>query len=184
MKNNKSQGNDGLTKEFYLAYFPLIGDLLVNCLNYSFITGELAATQRQAIITNIEKPGNDVRLLKSWRPISLLNVDVNLLSSVLSSSIKVLFLKLISQNQSAFALNRNILYPIRIISDIIHPCILFAADFATAFNTISHNFFFEILKKFGLSNYFIRWFEMLRKNIESCVLNDCLSTGYITLKRG
>ena len=142
-----------MTKEFYLAYFPLIGDLLVNCLNYSLITGELTVSQRQAIITLIEKPGKDVRLLKSWRPISLLNVDVKLLSSVLSSRIKVLLPKLISQNQSAFVSNGNISDPIRIISDIMYYCenrkekhILFAADFAAAFDSISHNFLFETLK--------------------------------------
>ena len=191
MKNNKSPGNDGLTKEFYLAYFPLIGDLLVNCLNYSFITGELTSSKRQAIITLIEKSGKDVRLLKSWRPISLLNVDVKLLSSVLSSRIKVLLPKLISQNQSAFVSNRNISDPIRINSDIMYYCknrkekhILFAADFAVAFDSISHNFLFETLKKFGFSNNFIRWVKILHKNIESCVLIDGLSTGYFTLKRG
>ena len=40
--------------------------------------------RRQAVISLIQKPGKDARDLKSWRPISLLNVDVKLLSKVLA----------------------------------------------------------------------------------------------------
>ena len=88
MKNNKAPGNDGVPKEFYLAFFDYLGDDLVNCLNRNFEVGELTSSQRQAIITLIAKPGKDTRQLKSWRPISLLNVDVKLLSLTLVSRIK------------------------------------------------------------------------------------------------
>ena len=88
MKNNKSPGNDGLQKEFYIFYFLIIGDLLLNRLNYCFEQGELAPTQRQAIITLVPKPGKDIRFLKSWRPISLLNVDVKILSTILAGRAK------------------------------------------------------------------------------------------------
>ena len=35
-QKNKSPGNDGLTVEFYTAFWPLIGTLLVDSLNYAF----------------------------------------------------------------------------------------------------------------------------------------------------
>ena len=75
MVNNKSPGNDGLPKEFYLAFFPEIGDMLQQCLNTCYKERGLTASQKQAVITLIAKPGKDVRQLKAWRPISLLNVD-------------------------------------------------------------------------------------------------------------
>ena len=163
----------------------------MKCFNHCFEHGELTTTQHQAVITLIEKPGKDACLLKSWRPISLLNVDVKILSSVLSSRIKGLLPKLISENQSAFVTNRNISNPIRIISDVIHYCennranqILFAADFAPAFDSISHQFLYQVLEKFGFSENFIRWVKILHYNIESCVINKGYSTGYFKVKRG
>ena len=55
MKSGKTPGNDGLTKEFYVCYFGEVAPLLVNALNYSFRVGELSTSQKQTVITVIEK---------------------------------------------------------------------------------------------------------------------------------
>ena len=55
MKNNKSQGNDGLTKEFYVCFLKKISSNLVDTLNHSFKTGQLSASQCQALTALIEK---------------------------------------------------------------------------------------------------------------------------------
>ena len=75
MKNGKSPGNDGLTNEFYVCFFNEIFNYLLNALKESFNIGQLSTSQRQAIITLIEKKERDKRLIKNWRPISLMNVD-------------------------------------------------------------------------------------------------------------
>ena len=62
-QKNKTPGNDGLTVEFYSALWPLIGKYLVDCINYVYEFGELSNTQKQAIITLIEKRGKDKRLI-------------------------------------------------------------------------------------------------------------------------
>ena len=53
--NNKSPKNDGLSKEFYVCLFNEIHPFLVETLNYSFQHDELSVSQRQAVITLIEK---------------------------------------------------------------------------------------------------------------------------------
>ena len=58
-QKNKSPGNDGLTVEFYLAFWPVFGSLLVQSLNYTFEYGELSNSQKQAVITLVEKRGKD-----------------------------------------------------------------------------------------------------------------------------
>ena len=55
MGNNKSPGNDGLTKEFYLASFAERQDYLLQSINFSFHNGQLSNSQRQTTITLIEK---------------------------------------------------------------------------------------------------------------------------------
>ena len=61
MRNNKSPGNDGLSKEFYAHFFEEIHSYLLDALNLSFTHGQLSNSQRQAMITLIEKKGKDKR---------------------------------------------------------------------------------------------------------------------------
>ena len=60
---------------------------------------------KQAILKLIEKKDNDKRFIKNWRPISLFNVDVRLISKVLSGRIKN---DLILSNQNAYVISRFI----------------------------------------------------------------------------
>ena len=80
---NKSPGNDALTKEFLLCFFRNIGSPLVESINQSSEVGELSSSQKQAMIVLIGKKDSDKRLVKNWRPISLLNVDTKILSKEL-----------------------------------------------------------------------------------------------------
>ena len=78
--NNKSPGNNGLSKEFYICFFEKLVDPLIQALNPSFVDGEMSNSQRQAVITLIEIKGKDKRYLQNWGPISLINVDAKVAS--------------------------------------------------------------------------------------------------------
>ena len=108
MKNGKSPGNDGLTKEFYMVFFGKIATHLVDSLNHSFSVGELSTSQRQAVITLIEKKGRDKRLVKNWRPISLMNVDTKIASKVLALRMKKVIPNLINYDKTAYVKGRFI----------------------------------------------------------------------------
>ena len=84
MINGKSPGNDGLSKEFYIHFFGILGQNLADCLNWCYNNKSLTESQSQALITLIQKPGKDTRLLNSWRPISLINVDAKIISKILA----------------------------------------------------------------------------------------------------
>ena len=85
-QNNKSPGNDGLPAEFYKTFWPEFGSAMVNACNNSFQKGEMSPSQRQAVITLLDK-GKDRTLLKNWRPISLLNVDYKIASKTIAHRI-------------------------------------------------------------------------------------------------
>ena len=44
----------------------------MDCINESFEKGEMSSSQKQSIITLIEKKEKDRSFLENWRPISLL----------------------------------------------------------------------------------------------------------------
>ena len=73
--NNKSPGNDGHTKEFYLTFWQDVKDIFFNALQESKQLKYLCTSQHQAIIKLLEKPNKDKRYISNWRPISLLNLD-------------------------------------------------------------------------------------------------------------
>ena len=53
--SGKSPGEDGFTVEFYLKFFDLIGNDLVESLNAAYENGQLSISQRRGIITLIPK---------------------------------------------------------------------------------------------------------------------------------
>ena len=55
MPNDKSPGNDGLTKEFFETFWSEVKKTFLSCVSHSFDKGELCTSQRQAIIKLIEK---------------------------------------------------------------------------------------------------------------------------------
>ena len=191
MAPNKTPGNDGLPPEFYIAFYDVIGDDLMKCLNSNFDMGALTISQRRAIITLIEKSDRDVRLIKSWRPISLLNTDTKVISKILVSRIKNHLTNIIDDVQFAYVKERYIGEPVRIIADILEytvaqklPGVLFGADYEAAFDSTDHNFIFATLKRFGFKQDFIRWVQILHLNAESCIINNGFSSKYIRLTRG
>ena len=191
MGNNKSPGNDGFSKEFYVCLFQEIHSYLLDALNLSFIHGQLSTSQRQAMITLIEKKGKDKRFLKNWRPISLINVDAKVASKSLALRVRKVLNSLIHSDQTAYLKDRYIGESVRLISDILEytddndiEAILFSADFEKAFDSIDHCFLFSVLKSLGFGPDFIQWVKTLFKNSESCVMTNGFSTGYFALERG
>ena len=190
-KNAKSPDNDGFTKEFYISLFGKFGPLLLKMFNYSFEKRELSASQRQGLIT-LKKKDRDVTLIKNWRPISLINVDITIVSKALVALMKKLIHSLISYDQIAFLKGRYIGESVCLIDDLFKYTedknidgILFVADIKKAFALVDHNFMYLcILEKVWGWKDFVQWIKNLFKNSQSCVINTGISTSYFSLERG
>ena len=115
MVNNKSPGNDGFTKEFYVCFWGELGSFLACSLNFCHEVGELTSSQRQEVISLTEKKDKDKRYIKSWRPISLLNVDLKIASKALAARIKKVIGSVILYNQTAYVKGRYIGESIRLM---------------------------------------------------------------------
>ena len=157
-------------------------------LNTSFEVGQLSTSQCQTIITLIEKKDKDKRLIKNWRPISLINVDAKIASKAIR--MKNVLSNIVKYDQTAYVKGRYTGGSICLISDILEftennvPGVLFSADFEKAFDSVEHNFIFAVLKSFGFGSQFIQWVRTFLKKAESCIFNNGHSSGYFMLERG
>ena len=191
MKMNKSPGNDGFTVEFYVTFWPHIRGILVEALNEAYDKGFLAPSQRQGVITLIEKEGKDPLSIKNYRPITLLNVDYKILSKVLAKRMKEVLGEIVHADQVGYMKNRNIGEAIRLIDDVIYHCknhnqdgFLVAVDFEKAFDSVSHTCLLHVLELLGFGQSFCSWVKTIYTDICSCVMNGGSSSGYFKIERG
>ena len=142
-QNNKSPGNDGIPVEFYKKCWNLICNPFFDCVNGSFEKEELSNSQKQAVITLIEKKGKDRTLLENWRPISLVNVDAKIISKAIANRIKKVLPNIVHHNQTGYIKDRFIGETVRSILDVMDftkkenlPGLLIFIDFQKAFDTL------------------------------------------------
>ena len=152
-QNNKAPGNDGIPIESCKTFWPLISEPFINCVNECFEKGEMSCSQKQAVITLIEKKGKDRSFLENWRPISLVNVDAKIMSKVLAVRIKNVLLNIIHHNQSGYVKDRYIGETVRSIFDLMDftlkekiPGLMICIDFHKAFDSIEWNYLVSCLK--------------------------------------
>ena len=191
MENDKSPGNDGLTKEFYIAFCNEIKAPVLLAIEKTYLVKQLSASQKHAVIKLIEKKGRDKKYIQNWRPISLLNLDVKLIFKALAERLKNVLPEIIPPNQNAYAKNRYISEGGRLISDLLEMSkvlnkegFLVTLDIEKAFDSVNHHFLIAILEKIGFGTEFIEWIKLLLNNQESCVINGGKTSKYFKLERG
>ena len=120
--NNKSSGNDGLTKEFYCTFWDDIKDTITKSLKESKQMKYLCASQQQAIIKLPEKTNKDKRYISNWKPISLLSFDWKMISKSLVSRVKKVLSNLIYAGQTGYINERFTGENGRLIVDVNEVC--------------------------------------------------------------
>ena len=187
--NNKTPGNDRLSKEFYETFWEDIKDTFINSLKQAKIEGILSISQRQAVRKLLEKKDRDKRCKKNWSLISLLNIDTKIIFKAFAAKLKPILPSITSSNQTAYVEKRCIGESGRLISDIIEisgkenvPGYLVTMDLEKAFDSLDHGFLLCALKNFGFGDSFINWIKILLNDQQSCVINRGFATQYFTLK--
>jgi len=64
------------------------------------------------------------------------------------------------------------------------PSLLIFIDFRKAFDSLELNFLQRCLESFNFGPNFIRWVMTFYKNIQSCLINNGITSNYFTIKRG
>lgn len=189
--NGKTPGIDGLPAEFYKTFWHLIGPPLLDTLNSSYRQSNLTMTQKQAVITLVEKKGKDRTDLQNWRPISLLNTDLKIASKAIANRVKTVLPSIIHPSQTGYVNDRYIGEMVRLIEDVMtytkdnhDPGLLLFLDFEKAFDSIDFNFLSNTLKLFGFGPSIRKWLETFYTDITSCILNRGFTSEHFQIQTG
>lgn len=191
LNNNKSPGSDGLTPEFYRAFWDLLHLQFYDSIMFSLDKGVLSQEQRTGIVTLIPKKGQDRLLLNNWRPITLLNTDFKIFSKALANRLQSCIQDVVEPDQTGFIRGRTIgtnLTNIQMVIDHTKVAssngLLLAVDYAKAFDTIRWDLIHHAFQIFGFGDYISTAVKILFKDIKTCVSNNGFSSDYFYPSRG
>lgn len=102
-----------------------------------------------------------------FRPISLLNTCIKLITKLLADRLQTIILQLVHQNQYGFIKSRSIQDCLAWSFEYLYLChksekemVIFKLDFEKAFDTIEHQVIIDILQVKGFRPKLINWIKV------------------------
>ena len=191
MQSGKTPGPDGYPVEFYKKFSSQLAPILLDMFNHSLSHSELPQSLTEASISLILKPGKDPLQCGSYRPISLLNLDVKILAKLLASRLDTVMPQVISMDQTGFMKDRHSFTNIRKLLNVVHspasretPEVVVSLDAEKAFDRIEWDYLFPVLERFGLGPNFISYIRLLYTSPKASVITNRLASQLFPLSRG
>ena len=168
---NNSPGLDGLPYEVYLRMSHMFVPILTNMFNHWFAQGVIPGSVTKGVITLLKRGGRHVwEGLDNYRPITLLNTELNILARVLVSRLQLVISDLIGPEQTFAVKGRSIQDNLHLIREVLEgieddtEAALISLDQSKAFDRVDHRFLATILETAGFKPEFRRWISMMYHN--------------------
>lgn len=162
----KAPGPDGFPGLFYQRFWDIVGGEVCKMVKYFFNEGDLLRefnTTNLVLIPKIPFPEE----LSQFRPISLCNFILKIITKAMANRLKKVLKWLISPNQSAFVPGRMIQDSIVVAHEAFHflkrkkkgadGYMALKLDFNKAYDRVEWDFLEEVLRKMGFEENWIRW---------------------------
>ena len=185
----KSPGIDGFTAEFYKKFWPLLQDhyvAFINCANRT----SFSHSKNTSVTSILYKEKGDTDDLKNDRPISLINVDLKILTKALTNRLKKVLPSVIHYTQTAVD-GRKIDNTVHMLRDLIQlantedlPAAFIFLDQEKAFNRVNHDFLYKTMKAFGIGPAFIHCVRQIYSNASTRIKVNGFLSDNIPLNRG
>jgi hypothetical protein len=187
----RAPGPDGFIGAFYQRAWPVIkGDIMAGLMKLGVGDGRGFARLNRAIITLIPKR-QDAMEIGDYRPISLVHSFSKLFSKILANRLSKRIGEEVSKNQSAFIKKRSLHDNFVLVWQVARKInrskrsgVLLKLDLARAFDSISWSFLFEVLRRMGFGERFLKWIALLLHTANTKVMVNGMPGGRIYHARG
>ena len=164
--NDSTPGEDGATFLFLKATWDTAGPLLVKDANNIMRNGLLPSSMALVLIRMIPKRKKADPTVDDYRPISLINTSLRVISQVLNMRLRTVIKNLIGYDQCGFMPERQMDFQIQRFRAIIDKVAedpeklkianVIILDLTKAFDRVSHDYLSAVLDQIGLGPKFKR----------------------------
>jgi hypothetical protein len=155
----KSPGEDGIVAELYQIMWPIIGETLLEVYTDLWQHGIPEEMLKGVIVFIPKKAG--ASSVKDYRPLTLLNVDGKAYARLLATRLTRLLDKLLHPSQVRPGGVRGMHAALCDLRDVISylengqlPACVLTVDLQAAFDSVRHDFLFQVLRRRGVSPRF------------------------------
>ena len=191
-------GTDGLTLYLYKQCWQILGDPLTEVIREVFRGSKPTPSQRTSLMVFGNKPGKKAKslLLSDRRMLSLLNVDIKLMTGVEAARVRSTMSRTISPLQLVTGGDKRISHCVAMARDAIHiagktktRCGILDTDLIAAFCNMVGIWCFIVLAKKGLCEEIIqRYKNLYEDNLSIVVVNNtpgkCIKNVRQSIRQG
>ncbi|PNX93422.1 cysteine-rich receptor-like protein kinase, partial [Trifolium pratense] len=171
---NKCPGPDGFNFNFLKTCWDVLQADVMEFLNEFHSNAILPKAITASFLALIPKKDHP-QVLSDYRPICLVGCLYKILSKVLAARLKKVMGKLISECQTAFLPNRQILDGVLVVNELIDlakrrkdKCLMLKVDFERAYDTVNWNFLEYMMRRMGFDQHWLEW-------MRACIFNSSMS---------
>ncbi|WOG84202.1 hypothetical protein DCAR_0103384 [Daucus carota subsp. sativus] len=190
LEDDKAPGPDGLNIRSLKFLWPIIKSKIMCFLEHFQSTATLPTGINASFIALIPKIAEPT-LVNHYRPISLINSAVKLLTKILASRLACHMNAIVSDSQTGFIKGRQASESILLVKEIVHSIqkgkgrgMVLKLDFEKAFDTVKWEFLFEVLAKMNFDQKWIGWIKGLLETARVSILVNGSPTKEFVPSRG
>jgi hypothetical protein len=187
---NKSPGPDGFNTDFVRKCWPVIASDFYELCD-KFYEGSICMESFNGSYVTLIPKHSSPTSVGDYRPISLLNTSMKVLTKILANRLQLVISKLVHQNQYGFLKARTIQDCLAWAFEYISIChksgkelVILKLDFEKAFDKLEHAAIIDILRHKGFGDRWLHWISLILGSGTSQVLLNGVPGRRFHCRRG
>ncbi|RVW53160.1 LINE-1 reverse transcriptase-like [Vitis vinifera] len=193
MNGDKAPRPDGFTMAFWQRCWVLVKEEVLDLFKEFYEQSAFIKSINNTFLVLLPKKGGGggAEDLGDFRPINLLRGLYKLLAKVLANRLKKVIGKVVSIDQNAFVMGRQILDASLIANEVIDAWqkreekgLIYKLDIEKAYDSLNWQFFMKVMRKMGFGSKWLGWMWSCISTDKFSMLVNGVPTGFFPSSKG